>query len=80
MLRTERAYVMKQEARWACIAHLVFAIYIYIPLSNYDQRMLHAKYLCIYYAPKGANPLYLNKSESKFGWNWPRGSWEEDFL
>jgi len=35
----------KQEAQWAYIAHLVFAIYI--PLSNYDQRMLHAKYQCI---------------------------------
>jgi len=39
---------MKQEAQWACIAHLDFAMYI--PLSNYDQRILHAKYLCIYWA------------------------------
>jgi len=30
----------KQEAQWARVAHLVFAIYI--PLSIYDQRMLHA--------------------------------------
>jgi len=30
---------------------------IYIPLSNYDQRMLHAKYLSIYWAPKGATPF-----------------------
>jgi len=29
-----RMYV-EQEAQWACIAHLVFAIYI--PLSIYDQ-------------------------------------------
>jgi len=27
-------------------------------LSNYDQRMLHATYLCIYWAPKGATPLF----------------------
>jgi len=33
---------LQQEAEWACIAHLVFAIYI--PLSIYDQRMIHAKY------------------------------------
>jgi len=26
-------------------------------LSNYDQRMLRAKYLCIYWAPKGATPF-----------------------
>jgi len=31
-----------QDAQWACIAHLVFAIYI--PLSIYNQRMIHAKY------------------------------------
>jgi len=31
----------KQEAQWTCIAQLVFAIYI--PLSIYDQSMLHAK-------------------------------------
>jgi len=36
---------MGQEAQWACIAHLDFAIQI--PLSNYDQMMLHAKYQCI---------------------------------
>jgi len=35
----------KQEA---CILAFFVAIYKYIPLSNYDQRMLHAKYLCIY--------------------------------
>jgi len=46
---------IKQEAQWACIAHLVFVIYI--PLSIYDQRMLHGKYLWIYWAPKGASPF-----------------------
>jgi len=38
------SHMEKQEAQWACIAHLVFAIYMYIATSVYDQRMLHAKY------------------------------------
>ena len=26
------------------------------------------------------NPLFPSMRSSKFGWNWPRGSWRDDFL
>jgi len=42
------ALVYKQEAQWAVLLTWFLP---YIPLSNYDQRMLHAKYAFMGPAP-----------------------------